>query len=466
MQFYHPSEITVPPDRFRPADSAHVDRIAKSIEEIGQVQAILINNTEEKVLVAGLHRLLGCKQLGRKVWAVTEADGNLVLNNPLLRKAAEYQENYCRKQCTPEEDAFAVAEIHRLMTEIYGARPKGRAGTGHDGWTQQDTADKLGFKSHKTVSNAITIAHAVQVMPQLKEAKTTAEAMNIIKHTVRMEAAVELARREAEKGGIEIPDPAKFFGDRLILGNCLDKIKQLPQNVCNLFITDPPFALKLDKLIKDRGEQLGAAQTVYEDHPDDILPLLQNLIPEISRIGKESCQIVMFCAMEYWSLLRGWFTDAGFKVYRKPLIWVKAGGDPFKLQCGRVNNPDTHPGSAYEGAIYVWRGSATLALPGLPDVFIHLTPREKFHIAQKPLSLMKEIISRFYRPGTNPMLIDLFAGSGSTLVAAHQLGIRNYLGYELNPEFRERALSYMIQSYMDGEKAVQCVSEVDMEDFQ
>jgi DNA modification methylase len=59
------------------------------------------------------------------------------------------------------------------------------------------------------------------------------------------------------------------------------------------------------------------------------------------------------------------------------------------------------------------------------------------HPTIKPLSLMRYIIKLLAPPG-NPILLDTFAGSGSTCIAALQLGIRA-IGIEKNAEYCEIA---------------------------
>lgn len=60
-----------------------------------------------------------------------------------------------------------------------------------------------------------------------------------------------------------------------------------------------------------------------------------------------------------------------------------------------------------------------------------------FHPTVKPLSLMRYVIKLLAPPNT-PILLDPFCGSGSTLIAAKELGIQ-YIGIELNPEYVEIA---------------------------
>jgi site-specific DNA-methyltransferase (adenine-specific) len=54
------------------------------------------------------------------------------------------------------------------------------------------------------------------------------------------------------------------------------------------------------------------------------------------------------------------------------------------------------------------------------------------HPTQKPVQLMQALIALTTRPGQ--IVLDPFAGSGSTLVAAHNLR-RRFIGYEINPDY-------------------------------
>ena len=62
--------------------------------------------------------------------------------------------------------------------------------------------------------------------------------------------------------------------------------------------------------------------------------------------------------------------------------------------------------------------------------------REDFnvHCTVKPLELMEKLISIFVPIGDDHIILDPFAGSGSTLVAAKNLG-RNYVGIEMIEDY-------------------------------
>lgn len=61
----------------------------------------------------------------------------------------------------------------------------------------------------------------------------------------------------------------------------------------------------------------------------------------------------------------------------------------------------------------------------------------RLHPTQKPVDILTPLITAFSSPGD--LVLDPFAGSGSTLVAARKAG-RNFTGIELDPDhFRTAA---------------------------
>lgn len=59
---------------------------------------------------------------------------------------------------------------------------------------------------------------------------------------------------------------------------------------------------------------------------------------------------------------------------------------------------------------------------------------EASHPTTKPQAWMERIVEVFSEPGDT--ILDPFAGSGSTLIAAHRMG-RSAVGIELMPEYGE-----------------------------
>lgn len=70
---------------------------------------------------------------------------------------------------------------------------------------------------------------------------------------------------------------------------------------------------------------------------------------------------------------------------------------------------------------------------------IENVPREKnsqdnVHCTVKPIALMEKLVDLFVPPSDKHIVLDPFAGSGTTLVAAKNLG-RSYVGIEIVPEY-------------------------------
>ena len=65
---------------------------------------------------------------------------------------------------------------------------------------------------------------------------------------------------------------------------------------------------------------------------------------------------------------------------------------------------------------------------------------QKIHPTQKPVALLERLISIFTDPGD--VVIDPCAGSGSTLIAAYNLGRRGY-GFEIKKDFFAQASAWI-----------------------
>jgi len=71
---------------------------------------------------------------------------------------------------------------------------------------------------------------------------------------------------------------------------------------------------------------------------------------------------------------------------------------------------------------------------------------ETLHPTQKPVALMSYLIQTY--SGFNNLILDPYAGSGSTLVAAKQLG-RRYIGIEISPKYCKIAEQRLAQEQFD-----------------
>lgn len=85
------------------------------------------------------------------------------------------------------------------------------------------------------------------------------------------------------------------------------------------------------------------------------------------------------------------------------------------------------------------------ALPNRRDVANVIRadrPDNEWHPTPKPVGLMAEMIDVLSRP--DGLVVDPFAGSGSTGIAAAQVG-RRFLGFEISPQFTDLANARLAQ---------------------
>ncbi len=123
---------------------------------------------------------------------------------------------------------------------------------------------------------------------------------------------------------------------------------------------------------------------------------------------------------------------------RRPdfVLDVDAARVPYNAHTLRYPAHPQAESSRYGGKPYVWRPNPLGAKPR--DVFEVPTltngMREKTaHPTQKPLELVRRLIAAATRPGA--VVVDPFAGSGTTFVACEALG-RRWLGCEIDPAFQ------------------------------
>ncbi|HHV2365993.1 TPA: DNA-methyltransferase, partial [Escherichia coli] len=114
----------------------------------------------------------------------------------------------------------------------------------------------------------------------------------------------------------------------------------------------------------------------------------------------------------------------------EPILWFSK---PYKIGGTIADNAIIHGVGAYNQDAFVARN-------GKPENVITAgfsSNESGLHPTQKPVALMKTLIELTTQKGQ--LVIDPFSGSGSTLVAAKDLG-RDYIGFEINPTYVETSI--------------------------
>jgi site-specific DNA-methyltransferase (adenine-specific) len=213
----------------------------------------------------------------------------------------------------------------------------------------------------------------------------------------------------------------------LYLGDCREVIASLDS--VDHVISDPPYEDELHgaigKIRRNDGREM------ITDLGFDGINSIRTDISQIC-VEKSSGWIILFTLAEG---VRAWRDDiqaAGAK-YDTCLAWIKPDAAP------RFNGQGAARG--FECAVTAWCGTGYRCWNGggKRGVYTHLVngpERDGRHPTEKPRRLMAEIVADFTKP--DQTILDPFMGSGTTGVAAVQLG-RNFIGVEQSPEYFEIA---------------------------
>jgi site-specific DNA-methyltransferase (adenine-specific) len=218
------------------------------------------------------------------------------------------------------------------------------------------------------------------------------------------------------------------------LGDCLEGMRGLADKSVDHVICDPPFSDWVHKNFSTTGRRSdGAAERGDVGFAALSDEMAQAIAAECARVARR--WLLFFCdeyALEFW---RKAIRDSGAEYVRWG-IWVKSDAQP-QFSGDRPGTGGEHIAIGHAardagrtrwnggGRSAVWRGPAQD-----PDCV-----RE--HPTQKPLWLMEALVRDFTDAGD--LVIDPFAGSGTTGVACRRLG-RRFLGWEMDPTHHATAL--------------------------
>lgn len=212
--------------------------------------------------------------------------------------------------------------------------------------------------------------------------------------------------------------------NKLLNIDCIEYMKNLPNNSVDLILTDIPYG----GVSRDSN---GLAN--FDRGQADIITFdLLTFVKECYRLAKSS--IIIFCGKEQLSSIFMFFEDEQKKKKGtvRQLIWEKTNPTPFNGQYVYL--------SGIENAIWFRKSKGTFNAHCKNTVFRYpiFGGKNRIHPTEKHHDLIKELILDNSNEGD--LIFDPCAGSGSTLLVAKQNN-RNYLGCELNEEYYKLALN-------------------------
>lgn len=230
----------------------------------------------------------------------------------------------------------------------------------------------------------------------------------------------------------------KDFLNKIICGDVLEIMKQIPDGSIDLVITSPPYNLKnsTGNGMKDGrgGKWANAALQKGYSHYDDNMPheeyvkWQRDCLNEMLRLIPDDGAIFY---NHKWRVQGGLLQDRqdivkDFPV-RQIIIWKRAGGLNFNAGYFLPT---------YEVIYLIAKPKFKLAPKANALGDIWETPQEmkNGHPAPFPVKLIDKIVSST----TSNIILDPFMGSGTTAISALNFK-RKYIGIDISPEYCQKA---------------------------
>jgi ParB-like chromosome segregation protein Spo0J len=409
--YIHTDKVVVKENRQRREfDPAKLMELGTSFESpgVGILQPIVLRKEGDKdVLVAGERRLRVVKDAHELGVVIFHAGMPIPHNmipylsigelSELDAEEAELEENIRRVDLTWQEKAAATTRLMALRVKQAEAKDEVPP-------TRAQLAEEVYGKSEgvyqENIRQDIILAKRLDD-PDVAGAKTAREAMKIVKR-----------KEETKRNTLLAQTIGKTFNSsahQLYNKDSQEWAKGCASGSFDCILTDAPYGMNADEF--GDGGGVAAGEHGYADSPDVLSAILMWFPKESFRLAKEQAHLYFFCDIDWFPKLKPLFAEAGWKVFRTPLIWHKPQG-------ARAPWPEEGPQRKYETILFAVKGGKKTKKMG-GDVITCPADDNLGHAAQKPVDLYKELLARSIGPGDS--VADFFCGSGPIFPAAHAL---------------------------------------------
>jgi len=209
---------------------------------------------------------------------------------------------------------------------------------------------------------------------------------------------------------------------KLLLGDCLDKMKEMEDNSIDAIVTDPPYGIDY--------------QSAWRTNKNEWKPKIANdKVPfvawtdEAFRVMKDDTGLLCFTRWDTEVVFRKALTESGFNC-KQQIIWDK--------EVHGMGDLTGDFASQHENIIFAHKGRFTFKGKRPKSIFRfqRVSPTKLKHPNEKPIGLIASLVSAITIPGD--IVLDPFMGSGTTGMACKKLD-REFIGIEMNEDYMEIA---------------------------
>lgn len=212
-------------------------------------------------------------------------------------------------------------------------------------------------------------------------------------------------------------DSWKQYINKVIQGDCLDIMKDIPDKSIDLVLTDPPYGIDYQSNMRVKSKKFDKLEN---DNNDSRFLAFK----EYYRILKDNTVLVSFCS--YKNIAVDYLEIQKYFDIRNVVVWWKGGGGIGDL----VHSLSTD----YELAIVAHKGKKPIngKREGTVWKVNKVPPDQMFHPTEKPYTLLEKFILQF--SDKDDIVLDSYSGSGSHLMASQNLK-RNFIGIEIDLKY-------------------------------
>lgn len=236
---------------------------------------------------------------------------------------------------------------------------------------------------------------------------------------------------------------------KLYNANCLDIIKEIPDGSVDMILTDPPYGINFVSC------RTGRQEAIVNDGREEWQALMRALLPEFKRVMTDTAVACCFCGGGKDPVTAMFIMDVikEFKLIQT-LVWHKFIGLGWRYRPA-YENIVVFSKTDNDYAFYDTSKKCTNVISHIKQdipryreidtgkAYTHISQyrgkeagKQDEHPTQKPVELMAYLLKIHSKKGD--MILEPFAGGGSTLVACEQLG-RRWIGAELNAKYCKAA---------------------------
>ena len=215
--------------------------------------------------------------------------------------------------------------------------------------------------------------------------------------------------------------------------------------MAKMVFTDPPYNVPIDGHVGNSGktQHREFAMASGEMSRDQFTSFLQSAFQQLYNHSQDGS--IHFICMDWRHMQE--LLEAGHAVYdelKNMIVWVKDNGGMgtfyrsrheliFAFKNGNAPHANTFElgqHGRYRTNVWEYKGVNTMRAGRMDELAMHPTA--------KPVQMIADAIKDV--SGRNDVVLDLFGGSGSTVIAAHKTGRRAFV-CELDPIYCDRIIA-------------------------